>query len=141
MKWSSFLLICKSDAYFFFPMTFSLIALDWSCVILITYPSGIKSDASNCIYPYDHISVGQKLIRSCLQLRPFFKMGISLYGKNLLPEGANSFLYEQFLIIWKITFTTLSYLPFVLLFISHVRNLRNGRYANDVMCFIILVLS
>ena len=32
-----------------------------------------------------------------------FKMGTSLSGKNLLPEGANSFLYEQFLIVWKIT--------------------------------------
>ena len=30
-----------------------------------------------------------------------FKMGTSLIGKNLLPEGANTFLYEQFLIVWK----------------------------------------
>ena len=37
-----------------------------------------------------------------------FQMGTSLKGKNLLPEGANSFLYEQALIIWKITFITLS---------------------------------
>ena len=35
------------------------------------------------------------------------KMGTSLNGKNLLPEGSNSFLYKQFLIVWKIT---LSYL-------------------------------
>ena len=40
-----------------------------------------------------------------------FQMGTSLKGKNLLPEGANSFLYEQFLIVWKITFTTLGDLP------------------------------
>ena len=33
-----------------------------------------------------------------------FQMGTSLKGKNLLPEGAKSFLYEQFLIVWKITF-------------------------------------
>ena len=35
------------------------------------------------------------------------KMGTSLKGKNLLPEGANSFLKEQFLKVWKITLTTL----------------------------------
>ena len=43
-----------------------------------------------------------------------FKMGTSLNGKNLLPEGANSSL------------TTLS----VPIFITHVRILRNGSYAN-----------
>ena len=37
-----------------------------------------------------------------------FQMETSLKGKNLLPEGANSFLYEQFLIVWKIAFITLS---------------------------------
>ena len=56
-----------------------------------------------------------------------FKTGTSLKGKNLLPEGefeknlltegANSFLYEQFLIVWKITFITLSDLPWLLLFL------------------------
>ena len=35
-------------------------------------------------------------------------MGTSLKGKHLLPEGANSFLYELFLIVWKITFITIS---------------------------------
>ena len=40
-----------------------------------------------------------------------FQMGTSLKGKNLLPEGANYFLYEQYLIVWKITFITLSDLP------------------------------
>ena len=40
-----------------------------------------------------------------------FQMGTSIKGKNLLPEGPNSFLYEQFLIEWKITFNTLSDLP------------------------------
>ena len=34
-------------------------------------------------------------------------MGTFLKGKNLLPEGANSFFLEQFLMVWKITFTTL----------------------------------
>ena len=34
-----------------------------------------------------------------LQLRPFFQMGTSLKGKNLLPEGANSFLSEDFLLV------------------------------------------
>ena len=61
-----------------------------------------------------------------------FQMGTSLKGKNLLPEGANSFLYEQFLILWKITFITLSDLFWILLvFITHVRNLRTGCFAND----------
>ena len=40
-----------------------------------------------------------------------FQMGTSHKGKNLLSEGANSFLYEQFLIVWKVTFITLSDLP------------------------------
>ena len=31
-----------------------------------------------------------------------FKMGTSLKGKNLLPEGANPFLYEPFLIVCKL---------------------------------------
>ena len=37
-----------------------------------------------------------------------FKIVTSLKGENLLP---NSFLYEQFLRVWKITFTTLGDLP------------------------------
>ena len=48
-----------------------------------------------------------------------YKRGTSLKGKNLLPEGVNSFLYEQFLIVWKITFITLSDLPRMLLFLLH----------------------
>ena len=32
-----------------------------------------------------------------------FQMGRSLKGKNLLPEGVNSFLYEKFLIVCKIS--------------------------------------
>ena len=60
------------------------------------------------------------------------KMETSLKEKNLLPEGANSFLYEQFLIVWKITFITLSDPAWMLLFfITHLRYLRNGCYAND----------
>ena len=52
-----------------------------------------------------------------------FKMGTSLKGKNLLPEGANSFLYEQFLLVWEIIFTTLGDLPCMCsIFITHVRN-------------------
>ena len=54
-------------------------------------------------------------------------MGTSLKGKNLLPEGANSFLYEQFLIVSKITF-----ILYVTISIKHVRSLRNGGYANGV---------
>ena len=46
-------------------------------------------------------------------------MGISLIGKNLIPgEGdANSFLNEEFLIVWKLKFITLSNLPSMLLFL------------------------
>ena len=32
-------------------------------------------------------------------------MGTPLTGKNLLPKEADSFLEEQFLMTWKITFT------------------------------------
>ena len=66
-----------------------------------------------------------------LSIASLFKMGTSLKGKNLLPEGANYFLYEQFLIVCKIAFNALSDLPWMLLYITHVRNLRNGCYAND----------
>ena len=40
-------------------------------------------------------------------ITPLFKIGTSLKVKNLLPEGANSFLLKQFLMVWKITLTTL----------------------------------
>ena len=46
-----------------------------------------------------------------------FQMGTSLKGKNLRPEGANSFHHEQFLIVLKITFITLSDLLWMLLFL------------------------
>ena len=46
-------------------------------------------------------------------------MGTSLKGKNLLPEGANSFPKEQFIIVWNhIRWTPLN----VTIFISHVRS-------------------
>ena len=61
-----------------------------------------------------------------------FQMGTSLKAKNLLPGGANSFLYEQFLIVREITFITLIKPPLNVTFIiTHMRNLRNGCYAND----------
>ena len=41
-------------------------------------------------YVHQRESTGAR--RDYLQLRPFFNMGTSLKGKNLLPEGANSFL-------------------------------------------------
>ena len=40
-----------------------------------------------------------------------FKIGTSLKGKILPPEGANSFLSEQFLLVWKIFFTRQGDLP------------------------------
>ena len=49
-----------------------------------------------------------------------FKLGTSLKGKNLLPEGANSFLLEQLFMVWKITFTTLGDPPWMLLFLSRM---------------------
>ena len=48
-----------------------------------------------------------KILFNCVP----FQMGTSLKGKNLLLEGVNSFLYGQFLIVWKINFITLSDLP------------------------------
>ena len=57
-------------------------------------------------------SKGDYWIKQCFSsIVSLFKMGTSLKEKNLLPEGANSFLYEQFLLVWKITFITLSDLP------------------------------
>ena len=44
-------------------------------------------------------------------------MGTSLKGKNLLPEGANSFLKEQLLMVWKINlseFFPLRAVPYVM---------------------------
>ena len=65
-------------------------------------------------------------------LCPFSKWERLLKGRNLLQEGVNSFLYEQFFIEWKILFITLSDLPRMLLFvITYVRIMRNGCYAND----------
>ena len=55
-----------------------------------------------------HISKGDYWIKQLFSSIMFlFKMGTSLKGKNLPPEGANSFLNEQFFMVWKITFTTL----------------------------------
>ena len=58
-----------------------------------------------------------------LQLLPFSKWELLLKGKNLLPEGVNSFLYKQFPIVWKITFIKSSFT----IFITHVRNLRQWK--------------
>ena len=44
-------------------------------------------------------------------------MDTSIKGKNLLTEGANFFLSEQFLKASKITFTTFGELPCVILFL------------------------
>ena len=49
-------------------------------------------------------------------------MGTSLKGKNLLPEGANSFLYEQFHVVWKYFYHIRGPHLDVTIFISHVRN-------------------
>ena len=35
-----------------------------------------------------------------------FQIGTSLKEKNVFPEGANSFLLEKFIAVWKITLTT-----------------------------------
>ena len=65
-------------------------------------------------------------------------MGNSFKGKNLLPrgvmppEGANYFPYEQFLILWKITYH-INLPPLnVTFFITHLRNLRNGCCVNGI---------
>ena len=53
---------------------------------------------------------------------------------DLLPEGTNSFLKEQFFKVWKITFTILGELPLkITIFIKHLRVLRNGSYANGTV--------
>ena len=55
-----------------------------------------------------------------------FKMGTSLKGQNLLP------LYEQFLIVWKITLIyRMKWPPLnVTIFITHMSKLPNGCYTN-----------
>ena len=50
-------------------------------------------------------------------IAPLFKIGTSLKRKNLLPKEAISFLFEQFIRVWKITFTTSGYLSWMLLFL------------------------
>ena len=85
-----------------------------------------------------------------------FQIRTYLKGKNSLPEGANSFLYEQFLqyssitvyssVVWKITYH-IKWPPLnVTIFITHARILRNGCYANwswlyDIASCISCVLS
>ena len=58
-------------------------------------------------------------------------MRTSFKGKNLLPQGASSLLYEQFLMVWKITFTTIGKCYY---FITYLCTLRNGSYSNEC-CF------
>ena len=71
-----------------------------------------SSDAQACLsIPYSHMQNAEKVTHTKWRLLDQAVMGISLKGKNLHPEGANPFLYEQFLIVWKITFITLSNLP------------------------------
>ena len=57
---------------------------------------------------YPHQRETTRSSNDSVQLHPFFEMGITFKGKNLLPEGRNSFFKEEFLIVWKITFITLS---------------------------------
>ena len=50
-------------------------------------------------------------ISDSLNCDAFFITGLSLKEQNLLQQGTNSFLLEQFLFVWKINFTTLLDLP------------------------------
>ena len=60
-------------------------------------------------------------------IAPLLKVGTSLKGKNLLLEGVNSFLYEQFLKVWKNLFNHIKWPHLnVTIFIMHLRNLCNG---------------
>ena len=66
-----------------------------------------------------------------------FQIGTALTGNSLLPDWANSFLYEQFLIAWEIYFITIKWPSLnVSIFITNVRDLCNGCYA-DVMSLIL----
>ena len=67
-------------------------------------------------------------------------MTTSLKRKNLLPEGVNSFYYEQFLIVWKITFYHIKLPPLnVTIFSMYVHNLLNGCYASAFYLIIYLL--
>ena len=79
-----------------------------------TFPSQRRSqNAEKFMHIKGRLLDQAMILFNCIPLH----MGSSLKGKNLLPEGANYFLYEQFLIVWKITFITLSDLPWMLLFL------------------------
>ena len=52
----------------------------------------LNNDVAMTLKKYAHQRETTVSSNDSLQLCPFSKMGISLKGKNLLPEGANSFL-------------------------------------------------
>ena len=60
-----------------------------------------------------------------------FQMGTSLKGKNLLPEGANSLLYEQFLIVWIITSLECYYFFFLSFFLLILARSNFDHYARE----------
>ena len=76
----------------------------------LALPEGRKS------YAHQRETTGSS--SDSLQIASLFKFGTSLKRKNLLPEGPNSFLLEQFLILWKITLSPLN----VTIFIRHICN-------------------
>ena len=107
--------------------------------MLNIYSSHIFGHKTRTLKSYAHQRETTGSSNDSLQLR-LFKMGTSLEGKHLLPEGANSFLYEQYLIVWKITYH-IKWPPLnVTIFITHVRNLRNWHYAN-ARCQVYLLLA
>ena len=61
-------------------------------VFLLSLPSGFIQYNGVARYTHQRETTGSS--NDSLQLRPFSKLKTSLKGKNLLPEGANSFLYE-----------------------------------------------
>ena len=63
-----------------------------------------------------------------------FQNGNSLKGENLLPDGPNSSLLEQFLIVWEITLTTLDDRLKILLFYFPNAQLRN--FCNAISVYV-----
>ena len=62
--------------------------------------------------------------------KQIFKMRNTLKGKNWLPKGANSFLLEQSLMIWKNNSPhQMIYLEYLQFFIMHKYTLPNASYA------------
>ena len=105
------------------------------CHLKIFKCPNIRNGVARTLKKYTHIKGDYWNKQRFSSISSLFKMGTYLKGKNLLPEGANSLLLEQFLMVWKNHFYHIRWPPLnVTIFITHVRSC-----AND-SCFCIIKL-